>query len=337
MKIEMPVAWVLRSSGSFTTRTSTTLPSAGAITYCSPRGPERSGSRKKTSNQTAIRNRTTSGTHTHGDPRATQAPSTTSAHPGRMKGQPSGASLTAPPRPKGGTRKAERGTAGRGRSPHDTPTSVPRSAFRVPRSSCGLQLLPGNQSIRLQIPLARRLYHLRGQRRRRRVPVPRALLLQPRQVVAQRLFVEARLAPAGLIAVGGPEARRVGREDLVDHQQPSVRCRPELELRVGDDDAARGRVAATRVVQAQARPLELLGQWTPDRLHDVRERDVLVVPDLGLRGGREDRRIQPRALHQARRGRLPPQPAPPAGFRPRRPPGGAPPPPPPRPPPRSAD
>src|SRR5438046_10766491 len=94
MKLEIRVAWVLRYIGSSTTCTSTTLPSAGAITYCSPRGPERDGSRKKTSSHTASRNRTTSGTHTQGDPRATQAPSTTSTHPGRMKGQPSGANLT---------------------------------------------------------------------------------------------------------------------------------------------------------------------------------------------------------------------------------------------------
>src|SRR2546430_12307434 len=49
MKIEIRVAWVLRYIGSSTTCTSTTLPSAGAITYCSPRGPVRDGSRKKTS------------------------------------------------------------------------------------------------------------------------------------------------------------------------------------------------------------------------------------------------------------------------------------------------
>src|SRR2546430_9838387 len=72
MKIEIRVAWVLRYIGSSTTCTSTTSPSAGAITYCSPRGPVRDGSRKKTSSHTASRNRTTSGTHTQGDPRATQ-------------------------------------------------------------------------------------------------------------------------------------------------------------------------------------------------------------------------------------------------------------------------
>src|SRR5881628_1212354 len=80
MKIEIRVAWVLRYIGSSTTCTSTILPSAGAITYCSPRGPERDGSRKKTRSHTASRNRTTSGTHTQGD----QHP------PGKDEGPPFG-------------------------------------------------------------------------------------------------------------------------------------------------------------------------------------------------------------------------------------------------------
>src|SRR5213082_1646273 len=304
MKMEMRVALVFRYMSSSTSRTSTILPSAGAITYCSPRGPARTGSRKKTSSHTAIRNRAPSGIHTQGDPRATHAPSSTSAHPGRMKGQPSGASLTAPPRPEGGTRKAERGTAGRGRSPHDTPTAVSRSAFRVPRSSCGLQRLPRDQFIGLQVPLARRPHHLRRQRRRRRVAVPFALLLQTREVVPQRLFVEAGLAPAGLITVRGPEARRVGGEDLVDHEQPAVRRRAELELRVGDDDAAPGGVLPARLVQGEAGPLQLVGVRAAQRPRHVRHGHVLVVPHLGLGGGREDRGIEPRALDQSPRERL---------------------------------
>src|SRR5438445_10004024 len=144
MKIAIPVAWVLRYIGSSTICTSTTLPSAGAITYCSPRGPERDGSRKKTSSHTASRNRTTSGTHTQGDPRATQAPSTTSAHPGRMNGQPSGASLTASP----------------------------------PPSSRVLQTPAGEAEERLQIALARCLHDLPRKGRRGGVAVPLAVLLQ---------------------------------------------------------------------------------------------------------------------------------------------------------------
>src|SRR2546425_13319916 len=85
-----------------------------------------------------------------------------------------------------------------------------------------LQVLPRDQSVRFQVPPSGRLDDLRRQRRRRRVAVPLPLLLQAREVVAQRLLVEARLAPPWLVAVHRPEARRVGREDLVLHDQPPV-------------------------------------------------------------------------------------------------------------------
>src|SRR6266513_2491239 len=275
MNIEIRVAGVLRYSGSSTTRTSTILPSAGAITNWSPRGPVRAGSRKKINSQTATRNSTASGTHTQGDPRATQAPSTTSAHPARMNGQPSGASLTTPPHTNCGLAIADCGLEAR--------TSNPQSAIRNPQSvSSDLQLLPGDPPIRLQIPLARRLHDLARQGRGGSVAVPLPILLQTREVIAQRLLVEARLTAAGGVAVRGPEARRVGRQDLVDHEQTTVGRGAELELRIRDDDAPRRRVAAPRLVQAQARALELFGQRTAERLDDVRDRDVLVVAHLGL-------------------------------------------------------
>src|SRR5213596_570316 len=99
MKIEIRVARAFKYIGSSTTATSTILPSAGAITNCSPRGPVRTGSRKNTSSQTASRTSAVSGPHTQGDPGATQAASTTSAQAGRVKGQASGATLTAAPPP----------------------------------------------------------------------------------------------------------------------------------------------------------------------------------------------------------------------------------------------
>ena len=96
MKIEMRVASVLRYIGSCTTATSTILPSAGAMMNRSPRGPRRSGSRKNTSSHTASANRIASGIQSHAIPRpAPHAPTPASVHPGRMKGQPSGAILTA--------------------------------------------------------------------------------------------------------------------------------------------------------------------------------------------------------------------------------------------------
>ena len=55
--------------------------------------------------------------------------------------------------------------------------------------------------------------------------------------VAQRLLVEAGLRLARLIAVGRPEARAVGRQDLVDQDDLARPGAAELELGVGDDDA----------------------------------------------------------------------------------------------------
>src|SRR4051812_15255057 len=43
------------------------------------------------------------------------------------------------------------------------------------------------------------------------------------QIVAQKLFVEARLAAAGLVLVGGPETRGIGGEQFVDEDQPTVK------------------------------------------------------------------------------------------------------------------
>src|SRR2546428_13720304 len=106
------------------------------------------------------------------------------------------------------------------------------------------------------MPLARRLHDLPWQRRRRCVAVPLALLLQAREIVAQRLLVEARLAPARCVAIGRPEPGGVGRENLVDHEQATVGRAAELELRIGEDDAPGPRAGAPPPVQAPTPPLE---------------------------------------------------------------------------------
>src|SRR3989442_7358314 len=161
-----------------------------------------------------------------------------------------------------------------------------------------LQVLPCDQAVRFQVPPTGRLDHLRGQRRRRCVAVPFPLLLQAREIVAQWVLVEARLALPGLITVGRPEAGRVGREDLVDHGQPVVGCRAELEFRGRDDDAGRARVASPRLVQREARLSQSLGGSRTQRRHQVGERHVLVVALLGLRGRREDRGCDPCPRHE---------------------------------------
>src|SRR6266403_4100155 len=100
------------------------------------------------------------------------APTATSPHPKRIKGHPSGAILIT--------------------TPHRlVPSSNIQSATRTPL-------------VRLCVPLTRRLHDLPRQRRRWCVPVPLAVLLQAREVVPQRLLVEAQLAPAGRIPIGGP-------------------------------------------------------------------------------------------------------------------------------------
>src|SRR5213593_3760879 len=119
------------------------------------------------------------------------------------------------------------------------------------RVRSSLQLGSRNAAIRIPVALARRLHHLVGQRGRRRLSVPLSLLLQARQVVAQRLLVEAWLALARLIAVGRQEPRGIGCEDLVDGDQLALGSCPELELRVRDDDAALRRVVATGLVQRE--------------------------------------------------------------------------------------
>src|SRR3989304_10476211 len=90
---------------------------------------------------------------------------------------------------------------------------------------------------------------LGGQLGPRRRPVPADL----GQVIADVLLVEAGLHLPGPVLVGGPEAARVRRQALVDEdnlgQTPArlgVVQPAELDLRVGDDDAALAGVVAPR-------------------------------------------------------------------------------------------
>src|SRR6185369_17284094 len=100
----------------------------------------------------------------------------------------------------------------------------------------------GQRGERLAVALRRRRDDVARQRRRRRLLVPWLAvdgdLLEP---VAYRLLVETRRRLPGDDALGGPEARRVGREDLVHQRQRAVLVEAELELGVGDDDPPRAR------------------------------------------------------------------------------------------------
>ena len=127
---------------------------------------------------------------------------------------------------------------------------------------------------------------LGGQFRRRWRLVPR-LRLEP---VAHELLVVARRRDADAVLVGGPETRRVGGQDLVHEAQRAVGVQTELELRVGDDDAARRCIGRRLAVQRQRNCAHARRTVHTDALLDLREADVLVVPtELGLFRRREDR------------------------------------------------
>src|SRR5205823_5799258 len=99
---------------------------------------------------------------------------------------------------------------------------------------------------------------------------------------------EGGLRAAGLVAVSRPEPRRVRRQDLVAQYELTVR-EPELELRVGDDDAALSGQGSAVLVHRDGQLLEPLRQTTPHDVGGLLDRDVDVVALGGLGGRGEDR------------------------------------------------
>src|SRR4029077_2365885 len=97
------------------------------------------------------------------------------------------------------------------------PPSLPaRSAahsppYRWAMTNLDTQLPARDAPIRFQIALAGGVHDMCGQRRRWRIAVPAAGAALGIEMVAQRLLVETRLRPAGLVGVGRPEARGVRR------------------------------------------------------------------------------------------------------------------------------
>nr|WP_030284322.1 hypothetical protein [Streptomyces catenulae] len=108
-------------------------------------------------------------------------------------------------------------------------------------------------------------------------------------MVADELLVEGGLGAAGLPEVGGPEARRVGRQDLVGQDQFAV-LEAELELGVGEEDAATAGDVAGAGVDVEGGAAQPGGGLRADLTGDLLVRDVLVVVADGRLGGRgEDR------------------------------------------------
>src|SRR5881394_630383 len=72
--------------------------------------------------------------------------------------------------------------------------------------------------------------------------------------VANELLVKGRLRLARLIAVGRPEARGVGGKYLVGKDDLGAGVATELELGIGEDDAALSRVLGTALVDLDRDP-----------------------------------------------------------------------------------
>ena len=121
------------------------------------------------------------------------------------------------------------------RIPFATISSIRRSSFSF---TALLELQAAQEPERLDVFLARLLDDVAGERGHGRLLVPADRL----EVVAHELLVEARLRTTRRIVVARPEARRIGRQRLVDEDDlipaGAVGDAAEFEFRVGDDDAA---------------------------------------------------------------------------------------------------
>ncbi len=164
----------------------------------------------------------------------------------------------------------------------------------------GAERLAGDPLVRLLVARPRALHDLVGQRRRGRRLVP----ARPGRPVAHELLVEARLAAARLVAVGRPEARRVGGEHLVAEHDRAVRAAPELELRVGQDDPALARVARRRArrCSSDSRRSSSSSARSPT-ISAARSKSTFSSwsPTSAFVAGREDRLRELLGLAQARR------------------------------------
>src|SRR5215469_18687463 len=131
---------------------------------------------------------------------------------------------------------------------------------------------------------------LRRQLRPGRLLVP----VEGFEIIAHELLVEARRAGAGAVGVGGPEPRGVGRERLIDQRQRAALIDAELELGVGNDDAAARGVRRRKLIERDGGVADTGRERRADELLHLRERDVLVVfTGARLRCGSEEGRRQP--------------------------------------------
>src|SRR5690606_13470657 len=133
------------------------------------------------------------------------------------------------------------------------------------------RLLADEPVQRLVVLRARALDDDGGQARPRSRLVP----VEGLEIVAHVLLVEALRGRAAFVARGRPKARRIGRQHLVHDAQLAVLVEPELELRVGDDDAALARVLDGARVERERRVLYLARELGADQALGLGHRDVL--------------------------------------------------------------
>src|SRR5690606_4635191 len=110
------------------------------------------------------------------------------------------------------------------------------------------------------------------------------------EIVPHVLLVEARWRRARAVGLGRPEARRVRREQLVYQLELARLVHAELELRVGDDDAAASSVLGRGGIELERHRFDALRELGADQRANLADGDVLVVrARRGLRARREDR------------------------------------------------
>src|SRR5437016_4452581 len=151
-----------------------------------------------------------------------------------------------------------------------------RPGAREPR----VERLAGDPLVSLDVLLAGAPDDVVRDRRRGRIAIPAG----GRSPIAHKLLVKARLRAARLVLIGGPEARGIGRAHLVAERQLAIPVEPELELRVGEDDAALPGMLGSEFIHGQRDVADALSERAvADQLSSALEVDVLVVALLRLR------------------------------------------------------
>src|SRR5580704_10811238 len=172
----------------------------------------------------------------------------------------------------------------------------------------GLKCRAGHELVARDVAASGLDADLVGHHGRRTIARPLCLARKP---APHELLVEAaRLLATSeplLVVLGVPVARRVGRMDLVDHDDRTRSVDPHLVLGVGEDQALLRRVRAARGEQRlgdRRRSLEVCRRDPTHREQLVFAHRHVVIALGGLRRRREDRLRQRLVLAHAVRQRV---------------------------------